>query len=96
MKINKDSVQKIAHLARLRFSEEKAEKMTEDLNMILDWIEKLQEIDTEGVKPLTGMSEEVNVFRDDEAKDTVSHEEALANAPKKDSNYFRVPKVLGD
>ncbi len=95
MKIDKETVEKLAHLARLKLDEESSEKMTEDLNQILEWVEQLKAIDTEGVEPLTGMSEEENVMREDVAKDTLSHEEALKNAPKKDSNYFRVPKVLG-
>ncbi len=96
MKIDKETVNKLAHLARLKFSESDAQKMTADLNQILDWVEQLKKVETEGVEPLTGMSEEVNVFREDVSKDTISHEDALKNAPNKDSNYFRVPKVLGN
>jgi aspartyl-tRNA(Asn)/glutamyl-tRNA(Gln) amidotransferase subunit C len=93
--IDKETVSKIAHLARLKFDSKTSEKMTRDLNQILEWVEKLNEIDTRGIEPLTGMSEEMNVMREDVAKDTLSHEDALKNAPKKDSNYFRVPKVMG-
>lgn len=94
MKIDKQTVEKIAHLARLNFNEGSKEKMTSELNVILEWIDKLNEMDTEGIEPLTNMSMEVNVMREDEVKNEMSHEEALRNAPKKDSNYFRVPKVL--
>ena len=59
-----------------------------------DWLEKLKEVDTENVEPLTTMSHEINVLREDEVKEHLSHERALKNAPKKDSDYFRVPKVL--
>jgi len=93
--IDKETINKIAHLAKLKFDKETSDKMTKDLNQILEWVEKLKEVNTEGIEPLTGMSEEVNVMRDDVAEDTLSHETALSNAPKKDSNYFRVPKVLG-
>ena len=88
------TIKKLAHLARLEFNEEKEQEMLQDLNKILNWMDKLRELDTTHVEPLTHMSEEVNVLREDVAKNTVTHEEALLNAPKKDSDYFRVPKVL--
>ncbi|RDV14617.1 Asp-tRNA(Asn)/Glu-tRNA(Gln) amidotransferase subunit GatC [Pontibacter diazotrophicus] len=88
------TIKKLAHLARLEFNEEKEQEMLQDLNKILNWMDKLRELDTEHVEPLTHMSEEVNVLREDVARNTVTHEEALLNAPKKDSDYFRVPKVL--
>ena len=62
---------------------------------IISFIEKLQELDTENVEPLIFMSDEVNVLREDVAVDTLTQEQALSNAPKKDSDYFRIPKVLG-
>lgn len=88
------TIRKLAHLARLEFSEEKEQEVLQDLNKILNWVDKLRELDTEQVEPLTHMTEEVNVLREDIAKNTVTHEEALLNAPKKDSDYFRVPKVM--
>ena len=88
------TIRKIAHLARLEFNGEKEQEMLEDLNKILNWVDQLRELDTEQVQPLTHMSEEVILLRDDVARNTVSHEEALLNAPRKDSDYFRVPKVL--
>lgn len=94
MKINRDVLDKIAHLARLEFDEKDAEKMMKDMTAIVNWVEKLNEVDTEGVEPLTTMSHEVNSLREDEVKPHLDHEEALKNAPKKDSDYFRVPKVL--
>ena len=94
MQINKQTLENIAHLARLEFKEEDAEEMMKDMTDIITWVEKLDEIDTEGVEPLTTMSHEVNAIREDELKPHLSHEKALLNAPKKDSDYFRVPKVL--
>ena len=88
------TIRKLAHLARLEFSEEKEQEMLGDLNKILNWVDKLRELDTENIEPLTHMTAEVNVMREDAAENTVTHEEALLNAPKKDSDYFRVPKVL--
>lgn len=94
MKINRDVLDKIAHLARLEFDEKDAEKMMQDMTEIVEWVEKLKEVDTEGVEPLTTMSHEVNALREDEIGEHVSHERALLHAPKKDADYFRVPKVL--
>ena len=94
MKIDTNTVRKIAHLARLEFNEEGVEKMKKDMTQILDWVEQLGEVDTEGVEPLTTMSSEGNMMREDKVGEHLSHERGLANAPQKDSDYFRVPKVL--
>jgi aspartyl-tRNA(Asn)/glutamyl-tRNA(Gln) amidotransferase subunit C len=94
MKIDRESLDKIAHLSRLEFDEKDAEKMMSDMTNIVNWVEKLNEVDTTGVEPLTTMSYEINMLRDDEVKEHLSHERALKNAPKKDSDYFRVPKVI--
>ncbi len=88
------TIRKLAHLARLEFDQTKEQEMLQDLNKILDWMEKLRELDTSAVEPLLHMSEEVNVLRPDAAKMIITHEQALRNAPRKDSDYFRVPKVL--
>ncbi|HET7178733.1 MAG TPA: Asp-tRNA(Asn)/Glu-tRNA(Gln) amidotransferase subunit GatC [Chryseosolibacter sp.] len=94
MKINRELLDKIAHLSRLEFDEKDAEKMMQDMTDIVNWVEKLNEVDTHGVEPLTTMSHEVNALRDDVVKEHLSHERALRHAPKKDADYFRVPKVL--
>lgn len=94
MKIDKELVDKIAHLARLEFPDEQKIKIEQDLNRILSFMESLNEVDTSTVAPLVYMSEEKNVFRKDEVSKEITHEEALKNAPKKDSDYFRVPKVI--
>ena len=94
MKIDRSMLDKIAHLSRLEFDEKDAEKMMKDMTAIVDWVEKLKEVNTDGVEPLTTMSSEVNVLRDDVVGEHLSHERALRNAPKKDPDYFRVPKVL--
>jgi aspartyl-tRNA(Asn)/glutamyl-tRNA(Gln) amidotransferase subunit C len=94
MKIDLNTVKKMAHLARLEFNEEGAEKMKQDMTQILDWVEQLNEVDTEGVDPITTMSSEVNVLREDVVGEHLSRERGLQNAPQKDSDYFRVPKVL--
>jgi aspartyl-tRNA(Asn)/glutamyl-tRNA(Gln) amidotransferase subunit C len=94
MAITRETLDKIAHLARLEFAEADADKILTDMNGILAFVDKLNEVDTEGVEPLTNMSHEINAFREDEVKPHLSHESALLNAPKKDEDYFRVPKVL--
>jgi aspartyl-tRNA(Asn)/glutamyl-tRNA(Gln) amidotransferase subunit C len=95
MSIDKETIKKIAHLARLEFNEKEADKMSDNFNKILTWMDKLNEVNTDNVEPLIHMSEEVNVLREDIVNNSLKHEDALKNAPKKDSDYFRVPKFLG-
>jgi len=94
MKVDKDTLDKIAHLARLEFDDKDSEKMIKDLGNILSFVEKLNEVNTDGVEPLTTMSHEVNSLREDEVKPHLAHDIVLKSAPKKDADYFRVPKVL--
>jgi aspartyl-tRNA(Asn)/glutamyl-tRNA(Gln) amidotransferase subunit C len=95
MKIDKETVNKIAHLARLEFDNEAKEAMIKDMNNMLAFVDKLNELDTSNIEPLIYMSDEVNVLREDEVKPEITQDEALKNAPKKDSDYFKVPKVIG-
>ena len=88
------TLRKLAHLSRLELDQSKEEKLLGELNKILNWVEQLRELDTDNVEPLVHLSHEINVLRDDEARNTVTHQEGLLNAPRKDSDYFRVPKVL--
>ena len=94
MKIDRETLNKIAHLARLQIDDKDAEKMLKDMTAILSFVEKLNEVNTDGITPLTTMSDEVNALREDEPKEPLSHETALKNAPSKDPDYFRVPRVL--
>ncbi|AMM50176.1 MULTISPECIES: Asp-tRNA(Asn)/Glu-tRNA(Gln) amidotransferase subunit GatC [Hymenobacteraceae] len=94
MSTNIETLRQLAHLARLEFDETKEQEMLKGLNEILDWVDQLRQLDTANVEPLVHMSEEVNVLREDVAQNTVSHEDALRLAPRKDSDYFRVPKVM--
>lgn len=94
MKVDKETLHKIAHLARLEIKEEDEGRIMEDMSKIISWVEQLNKVDTEGVLPLTSMSHEINAMREDEVKPHLDHERALKHAPKKDSDYFRVPKVL--
>jgi aspartyl-tRNA(Asn)/glutamyl-tRNA(Gln) amidotransferase subunit C len=94
MIIDKETVEKVAHLARLELSEDETEKMIADMNKILGFMDKLNEIDTSGVEPLVYMTDEINVLREDVVKQEITHKEALQNAPKHDDNYFLVAKVI--
>jgi len=96
MAVTKKDVKKIAELARLKFTEEELENFTPQMNEILSYMDKLNELDTENVKPLSHPGEQSNVFREDEMKTSISSEEALKNAPSKDEHHFKVPKVIGD
>ncbi|MCC5920542.1 MAG: Asp-tRNA(Asn)/Glu-tRNA(Gln) amidotransferase subunit GatC [Cyclobacteriaceae bacterium] len=93
MKIDKKTIHNLAHLSRLRFDDSDAEKMEKDLNGILNWVEQLNEVDTDGVEPLSTMTWETNQMREDIVGEHLPREKGLKNAPQKDSNYFRVPKV---
>jgi aspartyl-tRNA(Asn)/glutamyl-tRNA(Gln) amidotransferase subunit C len=94
MKITEETVDHIAHLARLEFTGDSKKAIMQDMENIIGFMDKLSEVDTEGVEPLIFMSDEINVLREDVAEVTVTQKEALKNAPKHDSDYFRIPKVL--
>jgi aspartyl-tRNA(Asn)/glutamyl-tRNA(Gln) amidotransferase subunit C len=93
-KIDIKTVEEVAHLARLEFTEEGKLDILNDMNRMLAFVDKLNEMDTDDVQPLIYMTDEVNVMREDEPKITLTQKEALKNAPKKDSDYFKVPKVI--
>ncbi|GAB4005021.1 Asp-tRNA(Asn)/Glu-tRNA(Gln) amidotransferase subunit GatC [Spirosoma migulaei] len=94
MKVDHETLQKIAHLARLGVKPEEEADLLNSLNGVLTWMEQLNEIDTTGVEPLTHISMETNVLRDDVVGNQLSRERALSNAPQHDEQFFEVPKVL--
>ena len=94
MKIDKESLKKIAHLARLEIKLEEEEALMNSMDSVLSWMEQLDEIDTEGVEPLTHIMDEANIWRQDISTNTLSRSEALANAPAKNDTYIMVPKVI--
>ncbi len=96
MSISPDDVLKVALLSRLELASEEVETMTAQLGAILEYVEQLQELDTEGVEPMAHAIEMRNVFRDDVPTPSLPREEALANAPSQDGEFFRVPAVLGE
>jgi aspartyl-tRNA(Asn)/glutamyl-tRNA(Gln) amidotransferase subunit C len=93
-KIDIKTVDEIAHLARLEFNDEAKGEILNDMNRMLAFVDKLNELNTDSVEPLIYMTNETNILREDEPVKTVTQAEALKNAPKKDSDYFKVPKVI--
>ncbi len=94
MKIDNKLISKLEKLSRLELSEKEKKQIQVDLNNILKMIGKLEELDTTGVEPLIHVSDEAIDLRDDEIKNQLSREDALLNAPLKDEQYFKVPKVI--
>lgn len=94
MTIDNQTIDKIAHLARLEVTDAERETLLKDMNNILSFMEKLNELDTTGVDPLIYLSDEVNVYREDVVKQEVSVDQALANSPQHDGKYFKVAKVI--
>lgn len=94
MQVTENTVREVAHLARLEFEQEGLEQMQKDLNRMIGFVEKLNELNTEGVEPLIYLVDEANVLREDVASPVFSQKDALKNAPKKDSDYFKAPKVI--
>lgn len=94
MKISEEIVEHIAHLARLEFEGDKKQAIKQDMENIISFMNKLSEVPTDNVEPLIFMNDEYNKLREDVAVVTITQDEGLKNAPKKDSDYFRIPKVL--
>ena len=95
MSVTRDDVAYIAALSRLQFSDEEMATMTTELNSILHYVEKLNEIDTDGVEPVSSIHDQMNVLRDDVEKDSIATALALQNAPDRQDRFFKVPKVIG-
>ena len=94
MKVNDKLIANLSRLAKLKFDSKSAEKIKSDLNTILKFVDIISKTDTNSLKPLIYISEETNILRKDEISNQVSQEDALKNAPAKDSDYFKVPTVL--
>ncbi|MBA3008242.1 MAG: Asp-tRNA(Asn)/Glu-tRNA(Gln) amidotransferase subunit GatC [Proteobacteria bacterium] len=94
MKITKEEVEKVAHLARLHLSAEELETMTTQLDTILSYVAKLDELDTTGVQAMTHAFSESNAFREDKVTDSLAREDALANGPCQNGEAFVVPRVI--
>lgn len=94
MSIPKEEIIKIAKLAKLKLNDNEIEKFTSQFNQILDYMKKLNELNTDEVQPLSHPLEINNLIREDELKDSIPRELALSNAPDKDDKFFKVPKVI--
>jgi len=94
MKVTPDEVDYIAELARLDFSAEEKSALASEMSHILDYVEKLNELDTSNVEPMTHVMDLYNVGRDDVVQERITREQGLSNAPDSDGEYFRVPKVI--
>ena len=94
MKVNNKLVEHLAHLSRLDFDDDSKEKMKFDFEKMLDFVAKLEEVDTDNVVPLSYMSSELNILREDKVEQVLTNEQALKNAPVNDTDYIRIPKVI--
>jgi len=94
MALTPETVKQVAGLARLSLAEAEVELLTRQLNDILNYVEKLNELDTTDVPPMAHVLELNNALREDEAQDSLPLEEALANAPDRQRNSFAVPKII--
>ena len=94
MEVNDTLVDKIAHLARLQFNDAEKAAIKIDLQKVIVFVEKLNELDTTGIEPLLHMSDNINILREDEVKGSISSVEGLKNAPLHDTQFFKVPKVI--
>ena len=94
MIVNDQLIDKLAMLSRLHFDENEKAGIKKDLDRMIGFVEKLNELDLEKVEPMLFMNTETNVFREDLVKGSISREEALKNAPFHDGRFFKVPKVI--
>ena len=95
MPLTKEQVEHIAVLARLKLSPQEVEKFTHELTVILEYVDQLKSVNTDGVEPKDQFITAENVFRNDKVRPSLLRQQALANAPDKDDEFFRVPKVIG-
>lgn len=94
MAIQENTINELAHLCRLEFSEDQKKEIMSDLNRILLFCEQLNEVNTEGIEPLIYLTDHEHQLREDEAQNALAHETVLKNAPLADTDYFRVPKFI--
>ncbi len=94
MEVTDEMIKNLAELSRLSFNEQEKEEIKKDLQRMISFVEKLNEIDTTNVEPLLHMTENTDVYREDKVQGSMSKAEALENAPLADDNYFKVPKVI--
>ncbi len=95
-RIDEAQVRKVAKLSRLELTNAEVEEFTGQLSAILDYVEKMNELDTSGIEPLAHCLPVSNVLREDYVRESLGTEKALANAPQRDGDFFKVPKILDD
>lgn len=96
MSLTRDEVAKVSLLARLRFSDEELATLTAQLGQVVEYVRQLEELDTDAIEPMAHVAEISNVLVPDQPRPSLDREEALANAPKRDDDCYRVPAVLGE
>ncbi|HEY5368501.1 MAG TPA: Asp-tRNA(Asn)/Glu-tRNA(Gln) amidotransferase subunit GatC [Hanamia sp.] len=94
MQVNDALIEKLAHLSRLEFNDEEKEEIKGDLENMIGFFDKVNELDTTGVEPLLHVSENVNILRKDEVKAEIGKEDVFKNAPLHNDEFFKVPKVI--
>jgi len=94
MEVTDALVDKLAHLSRLEFNDDDKAEIKNDLQRMISFVEKLDELDLTDTEPLLHMSSNINVLREDEVKGSISREDALKNAPAHNDKFFKVPKVI--
>ena len=94
MEVNDELIDKLVALAKLEFKGEEKKEIRQDMDRIMHLIDELNDVDTEGVEPLVYLTDEVQRLRPDSVEKSLDKAEALQKAPQKDSDYFKVPKVL--
>jgi len=90
-----EDVKKIANLANIKINDNEIEEIQDKFNQVLKYVSKIEEFDLTGVEPMTHVNEDYNIWREDEVKESMPIEDVLLNAPKKNEQFFKVPKVLG-
>ena len=95
-KISTEDVQHVARLARLDISDEETERFAQQLNAILTYMDKLNELDTSNVEPMSHVIDVSNAFREDIVRESIPQEVSLANAPERENGFFKVPRIIGD
>lgn len=94
MEVTSEMIDRLATLAKLKFSEEEKKELKTDLEQMIEFVEKLKEVDTTGTEPLLHITTAVNVLREDDVKQTITRQEALLNTPLTDGSFIKVPKVI--
>ena len=94
MEVTDALVDNLANLSRLSFTDTEKTEIKGDLQRMIAFVEKLQEVDTTGTAPLLHMTDAINVYREDAVKGSIAREDAMRNAPETDGTFFKVPKVI--